>query len=166
MFPNQNSIFFSYIWYPFCRMLLRPADVTFLKTDYWWNLNCYYFDFAGCQKETKYSPVSCPNFKSLEFGISNETHLSVTFLPNSLNLNLTNTQVTLRRSGINKNLRPLWTSFSGANNITFQFKTDESYEVFAEDNGDGKSNFFNRQCQWNFIPQNKAVSYEGENSDS
>ena len=91
----------------------------------------------------------------------NETHLNVTFLPNSLNLNLTNTQVTIRRSGINKNLRPLWTSFSGANNITFQFKTDESYEVFAEDNGDGKSNFFNRQCQWKFIPQNK-----GENSDS
>ena len=126
----------------------------------------YYFDFAGCQKETKYSPVSCPNFKSLEFEMFNETHLSVTFLPNSLNLNLTNTQVTIRRSGINKNLRPLWTSFSGANNITFQFKTDESYEVFAEDNGDGKSNFFNRQCQWNFIPQNKVVSYKGENSDS
>ena len=73
----------------------------------------YYFDFAGCQKETKYSPVSCPNFKSLEFGISNETHLSVTFLPNSLNLNLTNTQVTIR-SGTNKNLKPLWPSFSEA----------------------------------------------------
>ena len=100
----------------------------------------------------------------------NETHLSVTFLPNSLNLNLTNTQVTLRRSGINKNLRPLSTSFSGANNITFQFKKYESYEVevdfFTEDNSDGKSNFFIKQCQWNFIPQNKAVSYEGENSDS
>ena len=79
---------------------------------------------------------------------------------------MTDTQVTLRRSGINKNLRPLWTSFSGANNITFQFKTDESYEVFAEDNGDGKSNFFIKQCQWNFIHQNEAVSYEGENSDS
>ena len=90
----------------------------------------------------------------------NETHLSVTFLPNSLNLNLTKTQVTIRRFGINKNLRPLWTRFSEANNITFQFKTDESYEVevhfLAEDNGDGKSNFFNRQCQWNFISQNKA----------
>ena len=101
----------------------------------------------------------------------NETHLTVTFLPNSsLNLNLTSTQVTIRRSGINKNLRPLWPSFSEANNITFHFKTDESYEVevdfFAEDNGDGKSNFFDRQCQWNFIHQNEAVSYEGENSDS
>ena len=100
----------------------------------------------------------------------NETHWSVTFLPNSFNFNLTNTQVTIRRSGINKNLRPLWTSFSGAKNITFQFKTDEFYEVevdfFAEDNGDGKSNFFIKQCQWNFIPQNEAVSYEGENSDS
>ena len=94
----------------------------------------------------------------------------MTFLPNSLNLNLTNTQVTIRRSGINKNLIPFWKSFSGANNITFQFKTDESYEVeadfFIEDNGDGKSNFFNRQCQWNFIPQNKVASYKGENSDS
>ena len=130
----------------------------------------YYFDFAGCQKETKYSPVSCPNFKSLEFEMFNETHLSVTFLPNSLNLNLTNTQVTIRRSGINKNLIPLWKSFSGVKNITAQFKTDEFYEVevdfFAEDNGDGKSNFFIKQCQWNFIPQNDAVSYEGENSDS
>ena len=87
----------------------------------------------------------------------------MTFLPNSLNLSLTNTQVTIRRSGIN--LRPLWTSFSGVSNITFQFETDESYEVevdfFAEDNGDAKSNFFNRQCQWNFIPRNK-----GENFDS
>jgi hypothetical protein len=41
----------------------------------------YYFDFADCQKETKYRPVSCPNFKSLEFKTFNETHLSVTFLP-------------------------------------------------------------------------------------
>ena len=93
----------------------------------------------------------------------NETHLSVTFLPD----NLTNTQVTIRRSGPNKNLKPLLSSFSEANNITFQFKTDESYEVeldfFTEDNGDGNSNVYSRQCQWNFIPQNKAVSYKGEN---
>ena len=93
----------------------------------------------------------------------NETHLSVTFLPN----NLTNTQVTIRRSGLNKNLKPLLPSFSEANSITFQFKTDESYEVeldfFTEDNGDGNSNDYSRQCQWNFIPQNNAVSYKGEN---
>ena len=30
--------FFTAIWYPFCRRLLRSADVTFLKTG-WWNSN-------------------------------------------------------------------------------------------------------------------------------
>ena len=30
--------FFTDIWYPFCRRLLRPAYVTFLKTG-WWNSN-------------------------------------------------------------------------------------------------------------------------------
>ena len=49
---------------------------------------------------------------------------------------------------------------------TFQFKTDESYEVevdfFTEDSGNAKPIFFNGQCQWNFIPQSKAVSYKGE----
>ena len=29
---------FTNIWYPFCWRLLRPADVTFLKTG-WWNSN-------------------------------------------------------------------------------------------------------------------------------
>ena len=88
----------------------------------------------------------------------------MTFLLNSPNL--TNTQVTIR-SGTSKNLNPLWPSFSEANNITFQFKTDESYEVeadfFTEDDGNAKSNFFNGQCQWKFIPQSKAISYKGEN---
>ena len=72
-----------------------------------------------------------------------------------------NIQVTIR-SGTDKNLTPLWSSFSEVNSSTFQFKTDESYAVevdyFTEDNGNAKSNLFNRQCQWNFIPQNKAVS--------
>ena len=74
-------------------------------------------------------------------------------------MDLKNTQVTIR-SGTKKKLKPLWLSFLDANNITFQFKTDESYEVkldfFTEDNGDGNSNVFNRQCQWSFIPQNKG----------
>ena len=30
--------FFTNIWHPFCRRLLRPADGTFLKTG-WWNTN-------------------------------------------------------------------------------------------------------------------------------
>ena len=30
--------FFTNIWYPFCRRLLRPASATFLKTG-WWNTN-------------------------------------------------------------------------------------------------------------------------------
>ena len=30
--------FFTNIWYSFCRRLLRPADVNFLKTG-WWNTN-------------------------------------------------------------------------------------------------------------------------------
>ena len=141
-FCDENKI-----WY-------QTYLITFLKTK-----NYYFdFDFADCQEKTKYSPVSCPNLESVEFEMFNETHLSVTFLPN----NLTNTQVTIRRSGFNKNLKPLLPGFSEANSITFQFKTDESYEVeldfFTEDNGDGNSN-----CQWNFIPQNKAVSYKGEN---
>ena len=33
--------FFTDIWYPFCRRLLRPADVTFLKTG-GWNSNAHY----------------------------------------------------------------------------------------------------------------------------
>ena len=144
-FCDENKI-----WY-------QTYLITFLKT------KNYYFDFADCHEKTKYSPVSCPNLNSVEFEMFNDTHLSVTFLPN----NLTNTQVTRRRSVPNKNLKPLLPSFSEANNITFQFKTDESYEVeldfFTEDNGDGNSNVYSRQCHWNFIPQNKAVSYKGEN---
>ena len=91
----------------------------------------------------------------------NDSYLNVTFIQNKPTLNLRNIQVT------DKNLKPLWSNFSEVNNSTFQFKTDESYEVevdyFTEDNGNAKSNLFNRQCQWNFIPQNKAVSYKGEN---
>ena len=32
---HQNSNFFTDIWYPFFRRLLRPADVAFLKTGSW-----------------------------------------------------------------------------------------------------------------------------------
>ena len=36
---HQKSIFFTDIWYPFCQRLLRPANVTFLKTSWWNSIN-------------------------------------------------------------------------------------------------------------------------------
>ena len=42
--------FLTNIWYSFCRRLLRPADVIFLKTD-WWNTNVQ-------SSWTRYAPLS------------------------------------------------------------------------------------------------------------
>ena len=39
--PLSNIQFFTDIWHYFCQRLLRPADVTFLKTG-WWNPNAQY----------------------------------------------------------------------------------------------------------------------------
>ena len=45
--------FFTNIWYSFCRRLLRPADVIFLKTG-WWNTNPHLLKPLGTINQKNY----------------------------------------------------------------------------------------------------------------